>query len=135
MSVLLLYSFAYCILCFGDEITEGFSFSSPEFEGKSKWKVEGDRIQFLENDRIEIVPLRAVVVTEDDKIYRIFSDWAYFNRRTQSVNSDARVEVLQGSSKLYGDGFIWDPKEKKMTIFRHVDLTLEMKHTEGFFTT
>ena len=116
-----------------DEITEGFSFSSPDFEGQSKWKVEGDRVQFLPNDLIEIVPLRAVIITEEGKVYRIFSDWAHFDRRSQIVHSKAKVEVFQGASKMQGIGFHWEPKGKKLSVLSHVDLWLDIENTQGLF--
>lgn len=116
-----------------DEITEGFSFSSPEIEGGTKWKVEGDRVNFLQNNLIEIIPVRAVVTTDQGKIYRIYSDWAHYDKQTQIVQSEANVEVLQGTSRLKGVGFIWNPQKNEISVLKEVDLGIDTKDSDGFF--
>lgn len=108
----------------GDEITGGFRFVSPGVGNEKRWKVEGDRAEFISEDLIKISPVRAVVYGEKEPDYFVKADWARLNKVTKEVWTDSAVEITRGNSKLTGMGLHWEMAKKQATIMSHVKMML-----------
>lgn len=108
-----------------DEITGGFRFVSPAGEQKNRWKVEGDRALFIDQNVIEVSPVRATVSISEGEEMIIKMPWARLNRTTKDVWTDASIEVIKGKSRLTGVGLRWNTHDKNVKILKRVRMEID----------
>jgi LPS export ABC transporter protein LptC len=108
-----------------DEITGGFRFVSPAGEQKNRWKVEGDRALFIDQNVIEVSPVRATVSISEGEEMIIKMPWARLNRNTKDVWTNASIEVIKGKSRLTGVGLRWNTHDKNVKILKKVRMEID----------
>ncbi|MBI1871470.1 MAG: LPS export ABC transporter periplasmic protein LptC [Chlamydiae bacterium] len=108
------------------EITGGFRFVSPGFENQKRWKVEGEKAQFLPGDEIEIRPVHGIVYGRNEPDYLIETEWARVHQTTKDIWTDAPVKIIRGNTKVTGLGLRWNTGKKTARIVSQVKMNLDL---------